>query len=81
MAWDFSTDPDFEQKLTWMREFVEREILPLETLGERFRGREGRADYLRLIQPLKQQVKDQGSGPLISPPPWEEPATVRSSSV
>ncbi|MGN5236463.1 MULTISPECIES: acyl-CoA dehydrogenase family protein [unclassified Rhodococcus (in: high G+C Gram-positive bacteria)] len=60
MAWDFSTDPDFEQKLVWMREFVEREILPLETLGERFRGRDGRAGYLRLVQPLKQQVKDQG---------------------
>ena len=32
MAWDFSTEPEFEEQLVWMREFVRDEIVPLETL-------------------------------------------------
>ncbi|MDT7586878.1 MAG: acyl-CoA dehydrogenase, partial [Pseudonocardiales bacterium] len=32
MAWDFSTEPEFEEKLAWMRDFVREEIIPLETL-------------------------------------------------
>jgi len=32
MAWDFSTEPEFEQKLEWMRTFVRERIHPLETL-------------------------------------------------
>jgi len=33
MAWDFATEPEFEEKLVWMRQFVREEIFPLETLG------------------------------------------------
>ena len=33
MAWDFETEPEFEQKLAWMRAFVREEIFPLETLN------------------------------------------------
>lgn len=54
MAWDFATDPEFEQKLAWMREFMREEIIPLEVVDmtpELFR---------RITDPLKQQVKDQG---------------------
>jgi acyl-CoA dehydrogenase len=32
MAWDFSTEPDFEAKLAWMREFVRTEVWPLELI-------------------------------------------------
>ena len=32
MAWDFSTEPEFQEHLDWMREFVREEIWPLETL-------------------------------------------------
>ncbi len=32
MAWDFETDPEFEQQLVWMREFIDREIVPLEPI-------------------------------------------------
>ena len=28
MAWDFETEPEFEQKLAWMRAFVREEIFP-----------------------------------------------------
>lgn len=54
MAWDFSTEPEFEEKLDWMRSFVTEEILPLETLGLD-------ADALsRATAPLKEEVKAQG---------------------
>jgi len=32
MSWDFSTDPDFQEQLDWMRDFVRREIWPLEAI-------------------------------------------------
>jgi acyl-CoA dehydrogenase len=56
MAWDFSTEPEFEAQLEWMREFVRAEIWPLETLlGEL------EFDALnRAIDPLRAQVKERG---------------------
>ncbi len=32
MAWDFSTEPEFQQQLDWMRTFVREEIWPVETI-------------------------------------------------
>src|SRR5215469_656134 len=54
MAWDFSTEPDFEEKLEWMREFVREEIMPLETLDL------DHESYARAIVPLKDEVKARG---------------------
>ena len=54
MAWDFSTEPEFEEKLEWMRGFVRDEIIPLETLDLE------RADLMKVVRPLQQQVKDMG---------------------
>ncbi|ALE73127.1 MULTISPECIES: acyl-CoA dehydrogenase family protein [unclassified Pseudonocardia] len=54
MAWDFSTDPEFEEKLKWMREFVRDEIIPLETLDL------DRPTFDRITAPLKEQVREQG---------------------
>lgn len=54
MAWDFSTEPDFEEQLAWMRGFVREEIIPLETLDldpETFR---------RITDPMKEEVKRRG---------------------
>ncbi|MDE3064191.1 MAG: acyl-CoA dehydrogenase family protein [Acidobacteriota bacterium] len=54
MAWDFSTDPAFEQQLTWMREFVREEVFPLETLRLTH-------DQLRaVIKPLQEEVRRRG---------------------
>jgi len=33
MAWDFSTDPQYGEKLTLARGFADEEIIPLETLS------------------------------------------------
>lgn len=54
MAWDFSTEPDFEAQLTWVRELVENEILPLETLDLDTRA------LKKMIRPLQEQVKERG---------------------
>jgi acyl-CoA dehydrogenase len=54
MAWDFSTEPEFEEKLVWMRGFVRDEVFPLETLDLTY-------DQVRaLVRPLQEQVKAQG---------------------
>ena len=57
---DFSVEPEFEKKLEWIREFVREEVEPLEVL---FPG----CEFLPLdderraiVDPLKQQVRDQG---------------------
>src|SRR5215210_1538024 len=34
MAWDFSTEPEFQEQLDWMRDFVREEIWPIETVFE-----------------------------------------------
>jgi acyl-CoA dehydrogenase len=54
MAWDFSTEPEFQQKLDWIRQFVREEIFPLETLSLDWR------DYRRVIVPLSEKVKAEG---------------------
>ncbi len=54
MAWDFSTDPEFEAQLAWMRDLVREEVLPLETLGLDF------PTYRRAIAPLQRRVKEKG---------------------
>jgi acyl-CoA dehydrogenase len=54
MAWDFSTEPDFEEKLEWMRSFVRDELYPLETLELTWE------QFLRVIEPLQEKVKEVG---------------------
>lgn len=60
MAWDFSTEPEFEKKLEWMRQFVTEEIMPLETLADRWREPGGREAFARVTAPLKERVKEEG---------------------
>ncbi|HUY85474.1 MAG TPA: acyl-CoA dehydrogenase family protein [Acidimicrobiales bacterium] len=54
MAWDFETEPEFEEKLKWMNEFLEEEILPLEVIAA------DHDDLLTLMAPLQQTVKERG---------------------
>ncbi len=51
MAWDFSTEPEFEEKLAWMRQFVREEIWPLEVLEA------DREVLQRIIRGLQNEVK------------------------
>ena len=56
MAWDFSTEPEFQRKLDWMADFVRAEVWPIETVFEEL-GQEG---FERAIAPLRDQVKERG---------------------
>jgi acyl-CoA dehydrogenase len=54
MAWDFSTEPEFQEHLDWMRDFVREEIWPIETLNLEM-------DQLqRVFAPLQERVKERG---------------------
>ena len=79
MAWDFSTEPEFEAKLDWMRGFVREEIMPLETLYEVWRTPEGRERFTRIVAPLKEEVKAQGLWAAHLRPRWAAAASARSS--
>ncbi|HUD17175.1 MAG TPA: acyl-CoA dehydrogenase family protein [Acidimicrobiales bacterium] len=60
MAWDFTTEPEFQEKLDWMDGFVRDEIEPLDLVwgGKAFHPL---SDTLRkVVDPLKQQVRDRG---------------------
>ena len=47
MAWDFSTDPEFQEHLDWMRDLVRDEVWPIETVFDEL-GEEGSAgDHAR----------------------------------
>ena len=54
MAWDFSTEPEFEVQLEWMRGFVREEIMPIETL------KLTNPQLREFIKPLQSQVKERG---------------------
>jgi acyl-CoA dehydrogenase len=56
MAWDFSTEPEFEEQLEWMRSFVREEIWPLETIA----GVLDQAGLDRAYAPLQERVKERG---------------------
>src|SRR4051795_6319516 len=56
MAWDFSTEPEFQEHLDWMREFVREEIWPLETLMGELEWEQ----IMRAVAPLQEQVRDRG---------------------
>jgi acyl-CoA dehydrogenase len=54
VSWDFSTEPEFSERLAWMRAFVVNEVFPLETIEWT------PEQWKRVSEPLKQQVRDAG---------------------
>ena len=56
MTWDFSTEPEFQAQLDWMRTFVDEEIEPLSLFFEDMTDE----SWKKATEPLKQQVKDRG---------------------
>jgi acyl-CoA dehydrogenase len=62
MAWDFETEPEFQEKLNWADEFVRREIEPLDLA---FRDSAAPYDrknpiYKKITGPLKAEVRKHG---------------------
>jgi acyl-CoA dehydrogenase len=60
MAWDFSTEPEFEERLTWMRSFVKEEVAPLDLLFPHLHHRVPPPWLKSVIDPLKNEVKRRG---------------------
>ena len=61
MAWDFSTEPEFQEKLDWVEQFCKEEIEPLDLLFPMaVRMKRSDPKMRELVEPLQQQIKDQG---------------------
>jgi acyl-CoA dehydrogenase len=59
MAWDFSTDPEFQKKLDWVDEFCREEIEPLDLVfPHAVRSRNPKIKAL--VKPLQDEIKAQG---------------------
>src|ERR1700730_9262557 len=63
MAWDFSTDPEFQAKLDWVEQFCKEEVEPLEYVFP-YAVRSRDPEVKACVGSLQQQVKDQGRGAL-----------------
>lgn len=59
MAWDFETDPEFQEKLDWMDAFVREEVEPLDRLKLHPADVKNPL-YNRLVRPLQAEVKAKG---------------------
>src|SRR5690349_606230 len=58
--WDFETEPEFQEKLDWIDQFLTEKVEPIDLVfpGLAYHPLEGK---LRdLVDPLKQEVRDQG---------------------
>jgi acyl-CoA dehydrogenase len=60
MAWDFSTEPEFQEKLDWIAEFVANEIEPLDlAFSSHVVYDRSHPMHRTVIPPLQEQVKAQ----------------------
>jgi acyl-CoA dehydrogenase len=60
MAWDFSTEPEFQEKLDWIAEFVANEIEPLDlAFSSHVVYDRSHPLHRTVIPPLQEQVKAQ----------------------
>jgi len=58
MAWDFSTDPEFQQKLDWMTEFVQTEIEPLDlAFSSHLVYDKDHPVHEKVVRPLQDEVR------------------------
>ena len=81
MAWDFKTDPEFQEKLDWMETFVRDEIFPLEIA----RRRVAHAGGARRARQDHRPAEGGGQATRACGPPtcrrtWAASASARSSS-
>ncbi|HEY9558504.1 MAG TPA: acyl-CoA dehydrogenase family protein [Acidimicrobiales bacterium] len=59
MAWDFQTDPDFQEKLDWIKQFCEEKVEPLHHVFPHAVRLPDPA-VKAYVKELQQEVKDQG---------------------
>jgi alkylation response protein AidB-like acyl-CoA dehydrogenase/aminoglycoside phosphotransferase (APT) family kinase protein len=56
VAWDFETDPEFEEHLQWMRRFIDEDLIPLEPIMEQLPPEE----WAAVKAHLQGRVKERG---------------------
>ena len=59
MAWDFSTEPEFQKKLDWVEEFCREEVEPLDYVFP-YAVRSKDPKIKGLVKGLQDQIKEQG---------------------
>ncbi len=59
MAWDFSTDPEFQEKLDWVEQFCKEKVEPLDYVLP-YAIRSPDPVVKAYVRSLQQEVKDQG---------------------
>jgi acyl-CoA dehydrogenase len=59
MAWDFETDPQFQQKLDWADAFVREEVEPLDLVWPHDNYKPLDEAHRKVVDPLKQRVRDE----------------------
>ena len=59
MAWDFSTDPEFQEKLDWIEQFCKEKVEPLDYVFP-YAVRSPDPVVKGYVRELQQEVKDQG---------------------
>src|SRR5438046_10129577 len=59
MAWDFSTDPQFQEKLDWVERFCQEKVEPLDLVFP-YAVRSPDPVVKAYVRELQQEVKDQG---------------------
>ena len=79
MAWDFSTDAEFQTQLDWMRGFVRDEIEPISLLWPDLHHCPPAPWLRKIVDPLKREVKSRGLWACTWVRNWAATATVRSS--
>lgn len=57
--WDFETDPEYQEKLDWVEQFMREELEPLD-LAPLDPYDKKNPELMRVLRPLQQKVKDQG---------------------
>jgi len=60
MAWDFETDPEYQEKLDWVDDFVRNEVEPLDVLFPHLQFVPLDETRRTIIDPLKEEVRRQG---------------------
>ena len=60
MAWDFSTDPEFQKKLDWAYSFVREHVEDLDLRFPEMHYTPTSGELKEVTDPLKQQVRDHG---------------------
>lgn len=60
MAWDFSTDPEFEEKLAWARQFVADKVEPLDLVYPHLEFHPLDPERRAVVDPMKEEVRRAG---------------------